>query len=244
MSGILYLIPVGLGNGDVLPWIAPETLAIARSLDRFVVENAKSARAFLKAIAHPLPIRSIAIDELNEHTPVGAIPGLLSPLKHGMSCGVLSEAGCPAVADPGAALVRAAHQAGVCVRPLVGPSSILLALMASGLNGQRFAFHGYLPAGAGDRAKRLRELEMVSLREDRTEIFIETPYRNLQTVETLLESCAPSTLLTIAAGLTTPSEMIETRSIAAWRKRGIPPISRVPAVFLLYARSHSAHCES
>jgi 16S rRNA (cytidine1402-2'-O)-methyltransferase len=197
-----------------------------------VAENAKSARAFLSAAgAKP---RAVSITELSEHTAAVEVPKLLQPLREGRSLGLLSEAGCPAIADPGALLVEAAHREGFRVVPLVGPSAITLALMASGLEGQRFAFCGYLPRDPGERAKRIRELEARSRKEAETEIFIETPYRNDAMVSSLLEACSPTTRVCIAADLTLSSESVRTKPIADWR-RAPPAIGKRPAVFLLLA---------
>jgi 16S rRNA (cytidine1402-2'-O)-methyltransferase len=222
---ILYAIPTPLGGApqDALP--APALQRI-RALKDFVVENAKSARAFLGAIG--MPVRELSIVAIDQGG------DLLAPLRAGRPLGLLSEAGCPAIADPGAALVEAAHAAGFRVAPLVGPSSITLALMSSGLEGQRFAFCGYLPREGAERAKRIRELEAHSRRERETEIFIETPYRNDALLGALLDACAPSTRLCVAADLTLGSEWIRTRAIADWRREGAA-IGKRPAVFLLLA---------
>ena len=204
-----------------------------RSLRDLVVENAKSARAFLSAIgANP---REVQMAELNEHTPPADIASLLQPLREGRSLGLLSEAGCPAIADPGAALVEAAHADGFRVVPLVGPSAITLALIASGLEGQRFAFCGYLPRESAQRAQRIKELEQRSRREQETEIFIETPYRNEALLAALLATCAPGTQLCVAADLTLAGEAIRTQPIAAWRRER-RQIGKRPAVFLLLAQ--------
>ncbi|OGA63114.1 MAG: hypothetical protein A3G81_13455 [Betaproteobacteria bacterium RIFCSPLOWO2_12_FULL_65_14] len=223
---ILYAIPTPLGGtpADSLPG---PSLDLIRSLKDFAVENAKSARAFLGAVG--MNVRELNIQIVQED--VGA---LLQPLREGRPLGLLSEAGCPAIADPGARLVEAAHASGFRVVPLIGPSSITLALMASGLEGQRFAFCGYLPREPAARAKRIRELEQRSRRERETEIFIETPYRNDALFKALLEACHPSTRVCLAADLTLPGESIATRSIAQWR-RAAPPIGKRPAVFLLSA---------
>jgi 16S rRNA (cytidine1402-2'-O)-methyltransferase len=221
---ILYAIPTPLGGppAEALPASALQTI---RTLKDFAVENAKSARAFLGGIG--MPVRELNLQVLN-----GDSTRLLVPLREGRPLGLLSEAGCPAIADPGAALVEAAHLEGFRVVPLVGPSSILLALMASGLEGQRFAFCGYLPRDAAERKRKIRELEDRSRRERETEIFIETPYRNEAMLAALLESCSPATRLCVAADLTLPSESIVTRPIARWRRT---PIGRRPAVFVLLA---------
>lgn len=221
----LYAIPTPLGGApaDSLPAPALETV---RTLKDFVVENAKSARAFLGALA--MPVRELSIVE------IGKALDPLGPLREGRSMGLLSEAGCPAIADPGAALVEAAHVEGFAVVPLVGPSSITLALMASGLEGQRFAFCGYLPREIADREKRIREIEKRSRSEKETQIFIETPYRNEALLASLLSVCASRSLLCVAADLTLSTESIHTRSIAEWKKAHAP-IGKRPAVYLLYA---------
>jgi 16S rRNA (cytidine1402-2'-O)-methyltransferase len=226
MTGILYAIPTPLGGtaANALPASALKTI---RSLRCFVVENAKSARAFLKdAGSDP---KEMQIEELNEKSDLQL---LLKPLHEGHSVGLLSEAGCPAIADPGAALVEAAHNAGIRVVPLVGPSSIVLALMASGLEGQRFAFCGYLPRDAEERKRRIKELEMRSRKERETQIFIETPYRNDVLLAALLEVCSSGSLLCVASDLTLPSEQVNSRSIRAWRAAR-HSIGKRPTVFLL-----------
>jgi 16S rRNA (cytidine1402-2'-O)-methyltransferase len=226
---ILYAIPTPLGSSPAESLPAP-ALERIRSLKDFVAESAKSARAFLSAAG--CKPREVSIVELSEHTATADVPGLLQPLRDGRALGLLSEAGCPAIADPGALLVEAAHGEGFRVVPLIGPSSITLALMASGLEGQRFAFCGYLPRDAGERARRIRELEARSRKEHETEIFIETPYRNDALLSALLEGCAPTTRLCVAADLTLASESISTKTIADWR-RTPPTIGKRPAVFLL-----------
>ena len=226
---ILYAIPTPLGGApeEALP---KPVLERVRSLSDFAVENAKSARAFLGALG--IPVRDLHIEEIRHD-----IVSLLKPLREGRPLGLLSEAGCPAIADPGAALVEAAHAAGFRVVPLVGPSSITLALMASGLEGQRFAFCGYLPRDPAERAGRIRELEARSKKEQETEIFIETPYRSDALLSALLEACSPQTRLCVAADLTLPTESISTRNVSEWREQKIV-IGRRPAVFLLLAQSH------
>jgi 16S rRNA (cytidine1402-2'-O)-methyltransferase len=227
---ILYAIPTPLGGApqDALP--AP-ALDIVRSLTDFAVENAKSARAFLSKVGMPVPIRDVQMEEIGAPT---ASSSLLQPLREGRPMGLLSEAGCPAIADPGAALVEAAHREGFRVVPLVGPSSIVLALMASGLEGQRFAFCGYLPREDSLRSRKITELERRSRRERETEIFIETPYRSDALLSALLESCDQETKLCVAADLTLPSETIASRSIRDWRAAKAQ-LGRRPAVFLLLA---------
>jgi 16S rRNA (cytidine1402-2'-O)-methyltransferase len=222
---ILYAIPTPLGGApqDALP--AP-ALATIRGLRDFAVENAKSARAFLGALA--MPVRDLSLVVIGEN------PDLLAPLREGRPLGLLSEAGCPAIADPGAQVVEAAHREGFRVVPLIGPSSITLALMASGLEGQRFAFCGYLPRDAAGRVERIRQLEQRSRRERETEIFIETPYRNDALFTALLEACGLQTRLCVAADLTLGTESIRTKSIAEWRQSK-SAIGKRPAVFLLLA---------
>ncbi|AYQ87689.1 SAM-dependent methyltransferase [Burkholderia gladioli] len=237
-AGTLYLIPNTLGEGEaaMLAAVLPAAVqARAASLGYYIGENAKTTRAFLKKVGTERPIQEIEIRELNVKTPSSEIDRLLAPILAGADGGLVSEAGCPAVADPGALLVRRAHERGVKVVPLVGPSSILLALMASGLNGQTFAFHGYLPVDPAARAKRLRELEQQSRKARETEIFIETPYRNQAMLETLVATCAPSTLICVAADLTLETETILSRSAADWKKAPAPNLQKRPAIFLLLA---------
>jgi 16S rRNA (cytidine1402-2'-O)-methyltransferase len=228
---ILYAIPTPLGGTPEQALPGP-ALAVVRSLEHFVVESPKSARAFLAAVGMPRAMRELSLATLDEHAP--ASPALLDPLRQGHALGLLSEAGCPAIADPGAQLVDLAHREGFRVVPLIGPSSITLALMASGLPGQRFAFCGYLPREKPEREQRLRALEKRSRAEGETEIFIETPYRNDAMLQSILSACAPATRLCVAAELTLAGETIATRAIGAWRRAGAQ-IGRRPAVFLLYA---------
>lgn len=234
-AGRLFLVPAWLSEdtapADVVP--AP-VLARIRALDAFVVENAKSARRFLAACGHPLPMRDIEIAELNEHTPRDAVAALLAPALKGRDVGVLSEAGVPAVADPGAMLVAEAHARGIAVVPLIGPSSVLLALMASGLDGQRFRFLGYLPAETAARRAAIAELEARSARHAETQVFIETPYRNDALLADLLATCKAATRLAVAADLTGPAEWIRMAPVGQWRSRA-EVIGKRPAIFLLLA---------
>ncbi|MBS1199022.1 MAG: SAM-dependent methyltransferase [Proteobacteria bacterium] len=234
-TGTLYLIPVPLGPTSPSSCLTPEVLSRIRRLRHFVVEQAKTARAFLKATGTDTPLQELQLTELNEHTRPDALDALLSPLRAGHDLGLLSEAGCPAVADPGANLVALAQKENIRVVPFIGPSSLLLALMASGLNGQRFAFQGYLPAKEAERAKALRELEAESRKKQQTQLFIETPYRNRQLFDTLLNTCQPGTRLTVATDLTLAGEFVLTRTIQAWKKQTPPEIERRPTVFLLLA---------
>lgn len=238
MSGVLYLIPNTLGQQTRggLPGVLPEEVrTVTAGLTYFVGEQAKSTRAFLKQIGTTTPIQEITIQELNVNTPSAAIDGLLAPILKGQDGGLVSEAGCPAVADPGALLVRRAHERNVRVVPFVGPSSILLALMASGLDGQSFAFHGYLPLDAGERMKRLRELEQRSRKEKQTQIFIETPYRNKTLLDAMLQSCDASTLVCVAVDVTQDGEKIVTHTVSGW-PQGKIDLHKRPAIFLLLAR--------
>jgi 16S rRNA (cytidine1402-2'-O)-methyltransferase len=243
MNGTLYLIPNSLGPGaldEVLPASVRQTTA---QLDYFIAENAKTARAFLKLVSttHPLgkSLQEIEICELNINTAASELPALLAPLLAGRNAGLVSEAGVPAVADPGADLVRLAHQKNIPVKPLVGPSSILLALMASGLNGQSFAFQGYLPTDSGQRANRLRQLEQRSRQEKQTQIFIETPYRNEAMLEAIANHCTSSTLLTVATDLTLATETVRTQTVQIWKNEitagRFPDFKKKPTVFLLLA---------
>jgi len=241
MPGTLFLIPNTLGPTEALSSVIPEHVqALTARLDYFVAENAKTARAFLKLVGatHPLakPMQELQIAELNVNTPAQALKGLLEPLLAGQDAGLLSEAGVPAVADPGADLVRLAHQHNIPVRPLVGPSSILMSVMASGLNGQSFAFNGYLPTDAAQRGKRIQELEKRSRAEKQTQLFIETPYRNAALLEALLASCQGSTLICVATDISLPTETIRTMSAAQWKSAPAPDFHKKPTVFLLLAQ--------
>lgn len=231
--GTLYLIPVPLGANPPEQVLTPDVLTITRQLTDFVAENAKSARAFLKAAGTPHVIQSLQINLLNEHTPESELTSLLAPLLAGRDVGLISEAGCPAVADPGANLVALAQQKNIRVVPLVGPSSLLLALMASGLGGQCFAFHGYLPAQSDARQRQIKVLEKAARQFQQTQLFIETPYRNQALYESLVAHCQPDTRLCLATDLTLSSEMVVTRRIAEWRKTGPHDLERRPTVFLL-----------
>ena len=233
-TGTLFLIPTTLGESTLAAIIPPEVQLRARALEYFVAENPKTARAHLKQIGTAKPLQELHIATLNEHTPEDALAGLAAPLQAGQDLGVMSEAGCPGIADPGAKLVLYAHRHGIRVVPLVGPSSILLALMASGLNGQSFVFHGYLPVAEVERERTLRELEKQSRRLQQTQIFIETPYRNQKLVQSILGTCAANTLLCVAADLTLPAEDIRTMTVAAWKSYP-PQLYRRPALFLILA---------
>lgn len=249
MTGTLYLIPNTLGlnddaSADPLAAVIPEHVrAITAALPYFIAENAKTTRAHLKLVGltHPLarPLQDIRIRELNVNTEARELPELLAPLAAGEDAGLISEAGVPAVADPGANLVRLAHASGIRVRPLVGPSSLLLAVMSSGLNGQSFAFNGYLPTDVGQRAKRLKMLEDRSRSERQTQLFIETPYRNGALLDAIASTCHASTLVCVATDLSLPSETIRTQTVGKWRSElaagRAPDFHKKPTVFLLLA---------
>lgn len=233
-TGTLYLVPNTLGESALSAVIPLEVQQRVRTLEYFVVENPKSARAYLKQIGTVKPLQELHIATLNVDTPESAIASLASPLQAGHDLGVISEAGCPGVADPGAKLVLYAQRRAIRVVPLVGPSSILLALMASGLNGQSFAFHGYLPVADAERGKALRALEQQSRRLNQTQIFIETPYRNRKLLQGILEHCAANTLVCIATEISLAGEDIRTLTAAEWKKHP-PQLDRRPSLFLLLA---------
>ena len=235
MRGRLWLLPVALGDTAWENFLPPATREEACRLSHFVVENAKTARAELKRLGHPRPLRELAIEQLPEKLNAADIERLLAPLLAGHDLGLMSEAGCPAVADPGTLLVRRAHELGITVKPMVGPSSLLLALMASGLDGQRFAFHGYLPAREPDRSRRIAELEAESARQGQTQIFIETPYRNLALFAALLAACKPATRLCVASDLSLASETVASRRIRDWKPLPPPALDKRPTVFLILA---------
>ncbi|MBU3667677.1 MAG: SAM-dependent methyltransferase [Rhodocyclaceae bacterium] len=241
-QGTLHLIPVPLGElaeADPSQSLPATLLPVIRELRHFVVENAKSARAFLKTVGMPVPIAELDIRELPGRGKIGKSganttdwDALLAPAQDGAPIGLLSEAGCPAVADPGADLVHRAHSLGYRVIPHIGPSSLLLALMASGLGGQCFAFHGYLPQEASERQKAIKRLENSSKCADQTQIVIETPYRNANLYNSLIEHLHPETRLCIAVSLTTTEESIRTLAVSAWRKAPPPVLDKRPTVFL------------
>jgi len=234
--GALFLVPVSLGDTGWSRFLPADAQRLVAGIRHFVVENAKTARAELKRLEHPGPLRELDIRVLPEQGDAAALDALLEPALSGHDVGLMSEAGCPAVADPGAALVARAHALEVPVRPLVGPSSILLALMASGLNGQSFAFNGYLPVADAERDIRIRQLDDESRRLRRTQIFIETPYRNERLYDALLATCPPATRLCVARDLTTDDEWVRSRAIADWRRFAKPDLARRPALFLILAR--------
>ncbi|MEO8003869.1 MAG: SAM-dependent methyltransferase [Betaproteobacteria bacterium] len=231
----LILIPVDLTEEAPIDWMGAHLKNAVLPLRRFVVEHPKAARRFLKRLG--LPLQDLQFEMLDEHSKPEDLERIAIWFQSPGDVGLLSEAGCPAIADPGAALVARAHQLGVPVVPLVGPSSIILALMACGLNGQRFAFTGYLPQGGAERDARIRELEERSRAAGETEIFIEAPYRNDTLFAAVIGNCKAETLLTIACDLTAPTEEIVTHSVAQWRRMPAPQLHKRPTVFLLLAGS-------
>jgi 16S rRNA (cytidine1402-2'-O)-methyltransferase len=234
-TGTLYLVPVPLGpEDDPLRVLPPATVEATVALDCFVAEHARSARAVLARLPMRRPLQEITIVELNRNTPEERLPELLGPLLAGRDTGLLSEAGCPAVADPGAALVALAHRRGIRVVPLVGPSSLLLALMASGMNGQAFSFAGYVPVDPAERGERLRELERRSASTGETVLMIETPYRTQALFDAMLETLAPTTRVGVAARLTMPGETTQSRTVDQWRALR-PALERTPTVLSLQA---------
>ncbi|MBM3350892.1 MAG: SAM-dependent methyltransferase [Betaproteobacteria bacterium] len=232
-TGTLYFIPVTLGDDNLTRALPPDVVRIAQTLEIFVVENEKTARQFLGLIKTHKPVRELILLTLNEHTEDKAIPAMLAPLLAGKDIGLMSEAGCPGIADPGAKLAAIAHQKGIRVSPLVGPSSILLSLMASGFNGQRFTFLGYLPTDKAARVQRLKEIEKHSQKHHETQIFIETPYRNQHLLGDILAHCHTETKLCIACNISQQDEWIRSQSIGAWKQATLPDLHKKPSVFLL-----------
>jgi len=229
----LYLIPVLLGDTTIEKVIPPYNIGVVSRLNYFIVENVRSARRFLKRCDPQIDIEKLTFFELNKHTDKKEITSYLLPMQKGESIGVISEAGCPAIADPGADVVAIAQQKGYKVVPLVGPSSLLMGVMASGFNGQSFAFHGYLPIDAGERVIKLKQCENRAYSESQTQLFIETPYRNQKLAEDILLHCKPQTQLCIAMNISYDDEYIVTRSIRAWKGK-LPDMHKKPCVFLLY----------
>ena len=233
MPAALYLIPVTLGEtpvGQVLPSYNREVIMGIR---HFIVENIRTARRFLRQTDREFPIDDSTFFEMGKHADERLFSQYLQPLREGKPVGVISEAGCPAVADPGADIVGIAQREGLRVVPLVGPNSMIMAVMSSGLGGQSFAFNGYLPVDPSDRAKKLKMLESRAWTEGQTQLFIETPYRNHKMFQSLLAALRPQTRLCIAAGITTPDEYIRTLHISEWRGKELPDLSKVPSIFLI-----------
>lgn len=233
MSGTLYLIPNLLGESTPERVLPAFNTKIINNIRYYIVENIRTTRRFLKKVDKNIDIDRLTFFELNQHTDPQIIGSYIEPLLHGEDMGIVSEAGCPAVADPGALVVELAQQKNIQVVPLVGPSSILLALMASGFNGQSFSFEGYLPIDNDKRIKRLKVLENRIYTENQTQIFIETPYRNNKIVQDFIAHCRPSTKLCIASEITTDNEFIKTKSLDRW-KNTCPDLSKKPTIFLLY----------
>jgi len=232
MKGILYLVPNTLGNPDTSHTIPTGIIGRVSDIKLFIVENLRNARRYLKSLNREINIDSLTFFELNEHTAAEEIPAFLDQVEKGADAAIISEAGVPGVADPGAAVVRIAHEKGIRVVPLTGPSSLLLALMASGLNGQSFCFHGYLPVKRPERIKKIREIEQLAIRKGETQMFIEAPYRNDALLSDILNTCHPSTLLCIAADITLETEFIFTRSTGAWKNKK-PTLHKRPVLFLI-----------
>lgn len=232
METALYLIPVTLGDTDYSRVLPEYNSEIIRGIRFFIVENIKSARRFLAQVENS-HVDDAVYYELSEHTDVKDIGDYLDPITKGESVGVISEAGCPAVADPGADIVAIAQKRNIRIVPLVGPSSMIMAVMASGLSGQSFAFNGYLPVKPAERSSRIRQLEQRALKERQTQLFIETPYRNAQMFDSIVSACRKETKLCVAAGITTDHEYIKTKTCAQWKKCGLPDLKKIPAIFLI-----------
>ncbi|MBE6201149.1 MAG: SAM-dependent methyltransferase [Rikenellaceae bacterium] len=234
--GKIYMLPCPISEGNPYDTLPEANRSIMASIDYFIVENVRTARRFLSAAKIGVAIDSLEFAECSEHTTAADIEPLLAPVVAGRNCGIISEAGLPGIADPGADVVAAAQRKGIEVVPLVGPSSILMALMASGQNGQSFAFNGYLPIKPAERTKALRHFERRAQQERQSQIFIEAPYRNVKLLADMLATLSPATLLTVAADITTPDEFIRTRTIAEWRNTPTPDIHKRPTIFILGAQ--------
>ena len=232
-TGILYLLPVSLGECDLTSVLPKRNFDIINSLTCFIAENAKDCRAFLKQCAYP-EISRAELSLINQHSNKDELLSYLQPLLKGENVGLMSDAGCPGIADPGADVIRLAHQKGIKVVPLVGPSSIVLSIMASGFNGQNFAFVGYLPIEKVEKAKRIKELEQLCIKNKQAQFFIETPYRNGSVFEELLKVLQPTTQLLVATHITLDDECIEVKPISAWKKISPPTFSKKPTVFGIY----------
>lgn len=233
MKGSLYLIPNTLGDSDISYVIPNDIIPIISEIKHYIVENIRTARRFLKKVDKSIDIDQITFYVLNKHTQPHELESFLKPIKDN-NIGVLSEAGCPGVADPGAEVVKIAHTKDINVIPLVGPSSILLALMASGFNGQNFAFNGYPPIKPNEVGKALKHLETRAYKESQSQIFIETPYRNIKFLENLIKNCRPDTMLCVACDLTLKTEYIKSQRISEWKKMKTPDINKRPAIFIIH----------
>ena len=232
MKGTLYLIPNTLGDSTISSVIPKDVSMLIKQIKHFIVEDIRTTRRYLKKVDRSIEIDELTFYELNKHTTPQQKSGFLTPANNGNDIGVISEAGCPGVADPGADIVAAAHQQNIKVVPLVGPSSILLSLMASGMNGQSFAFHGYLPIKSGDRVKSIKHLESISIREKQTQIFIEAPYRNNHLLKDILTHCHSKTKVCIACDVTLETELIKTKSVTQWKSK-LPELHKKPTIFLI-----------
>lgn len=235
MPPSLYLIPVTLGATPIENVLPEYNRIIIHKIRHFIVEEVRTARRFLKQIDKDTDIDTLTFYSMGKHADKALFSSYLDPLRNGESVGVISEAGCPAVADPGSDIVAIAQREQLNVVPLVGPSSILLAVMGSGFNGQNFAFNGYLPLDSPARLKRIKQLESRSAAESQTQLFIETPYRNAKMTADILSVCHPTTRLCIAAGLTTPQQFLHTKTVREWKKASLPDLSKIPAIFAIYA---------
>lgn len=234
MTGTLYLLPVGLGESDLNDVLPQKNFEIIRSLTYFIAENAKEARAFLKQCVYP-EISRAQLSLINQHVKSEELRTFLEPLMQGQNMGLMSDAGCPGIADPGAEVVRIAHQKGIKVVPLVGPSSIVLSIMASGFNGQNFAFTGYLPIDKSERSRRIKELEQLTIRQKQAQFVIETPYRNQPLFEDFLKTLQPASKLLIATNISLGDESILVKTVAAWKKSGAPEFHKKPTIFGIYS---------
>ncbi len=233
VSGTLYLLPVGLGECNLEDVLPKKNLDLIKTLTFFIAENAKEARAFLKQCTYP-DISKVQLSLINQHVKSEELSSFLEPLLQGNNIGLMSDAGCPGIADPGAEVIKIAHKKGIKVVPLVGPSSIVLSIMASGFNGQNFAFNGYLPIDRVERARRIKELENISLKFKQAQFFIETPYRNGNVFEDLLKTLQPTTQLLVATNITLGDECIQVKPISAWKKHTLPDFFKKPTVFGIY----------
>lgn len=233
-NGTLYLFPVPLGVCNIESILPKHNIDLIKTIKHFIAENAKECRAFLKQCNYP----NISIAELsliNQHTKADELTSFLKPLLHGENMGLMSDAGCPGIADPGAEIIKLAHHKGIKVVPLVGPSSIVLSIMASGFNGQNFAFVGYLPIDKNEKAKRIKDLEQLSIKQKQAQFFIETPYRNIPVFEDLLKTLLPTTLLLVATNISLTNENIQVKPISVWKKNPPPDFNKQPTVFGIYS---------
>jgi 16S rRNA (cytidine1402-2'-O)-methyltransferase len=232
--GTLYLLPVGLGECNLQDVLPKKNLDLIKTLTYFIAENAKEARAFLKQCIYP-EISKAQLSLINQHVKIDELTSFLEPLLQGNNMGLMSDAGCPGIADPGAEIIKLAHKKGIKVVPLVGPSSIVLSIMASGFNGQNFAFNGYLPIDKGERSKRIKELENICIKFKQAQFFIETPYRNGNVFEDLLKTLQPTSLLLVATNITLTNECIQVKPISVWKKSITPDFLKKPTVFGMYS---------